>query len=265
MVSLPAPFAVGRTAEIYVWQDGKILKLYRDWCPSNWVDHEAHIAAIVTAAGVPAPKAYEVVEVNGRRGLVYERLDGISMLQHMRTQPLKLAAYGRTLADLHLEMHSHSVPVEIPNQKAQLEGSIRMAKQLPEDVRQAALAALAGMPEGDRLCHGDYHPDNVLMTSQGLKVIDWMTANRGDPWADVARTHLLLSFGQPTGNPLSFLLFTIGRTAFYNGYMNRYRAVCPQGAERLKAWIPIMAAARLNEEIPNEMERLQALARTLLD
>ncbi len=249
--TLPPPFAVGRTAEVYAWQDGKVLKLYRDWCPTNWVDHEAHIAEVVTQAGLPAPHAYGVVEVNGRRGVVYERVDGESMLQGMRRQPLKMAAFGRMLADLHYEMHRQPVTT-LPEQHSQIERSLNEARKLPDDLRTAALAALARLPDGDRLCHGDFHPDNVVMTAKGPRIIDWMTANRGNPWADVARTHLLLTLGQPPGNVIALRLILLARGLFYRGYMRRYQSFATEGREQLQAWIPIMAAARLNEDIANE-------------
>lgn len=77
------PIAQGRTAEIFPWNDRNILKLYRDWCPPDWVEYEARIARAVFEAGVPSPAAGEIVEINGRRGLIYERLEGISMPQDM--------------------------------------------------------------------------------------------------------------------------------------------------------------------------------------
>ena len=259
-VPLPPPFAVGRTAEIYAWQEGTILKLYRDWCPPNWVDHEARIAAVVNQAGLPAPRAFDIVEVNGRRGLVYERVDGDSMMQEMLRQPLELPRYGRILADLHLEMHCQSAPT-LPSQHSQLEHSISNAKDLPDDLRAAALQALARMPDGDRLCHGDFHPENVLMTVRGALIIDWMTANRGNPWADVARTHLLLTIGQTPARINIFMrtLILFGRRTFYGAYMKRYQASAPEGKQQLQAWIPIMAAARINEEIANEQQALLAI------
>jgi uncharacterized protein (TIGR02172 family) len=258
--TLPPPFAVGRTAEIFAWQEGTILKLYRDWCPSNWVDHEAHIAAVVTQAGVPAPRAFDIVEVDGRRGLVCERVEGISMLQAMRRQLWKLPAFGRMLADLHLDMHGHSV-TSLPEQRQQLERSINAAKSLPDDLRAAVLQALARLPDGDRLCHGDFHPDNVLMTAKGSVIIDWMTANRGNPWADVARSHLLLTLGRPSGNTITLRLLLLARSAFYRGYLERYQASTPEGKKQLQAWIPILASARLNENIAHETPALLNIVR----
>jgi aminoglycoside phosphotransferase (APT) family kinase protein len=58
------------------------------------------------------------------------------------------------------------------------------------------LEGLERLPQGAALCHFDFHPDQVLMTQRGPVVIDWMTAFRGHPLADVARSCVLLSFGQ---------------------------------------------------------------------
>ena len=260
MNTLPAPLAEGRTAEIYPWQDGTILKLYRVWCPPHWVEDEARIAGIVTDAGIPSPRAFEIVEVDGRRGLVYERLEGVSMLTEMTRQPHKLLSFARTLADLQLRVHQCTAP-DLPEMHSALERAITTTRHLPGDLRTAAYHALEKLPEGDRLCHGDYHPDNVLITPKGPVIIDWMTASRGDLWADVARTHLLLRLGQPTGDSGAFWLLRFGRQIYYQTYIARYTSRTPSGKSQLQAWLPVMAAARLNEDIPHERAALIDLVR----
>ncbi len=95
MTTLSTPIAQGRTSEIYPWADAQVLKLFRDWCPADWVEYESRIAHAVHDAGIPSPAAGEIVEVNGRRGLVYERLEGISMLQDMNAHPWRLFRYAR--------------------------------------------------------------------------------------------------------------------------------------------------------------------------
>ena len=70
---------VGRTAEVYAWGDRQILKLYLANMPREWVDHEARIGHIVATAGLHAPAIGDNVEVDGRLGILYERIDGPSM------------------------------------------------------------------------------------------------------------------------------------------------------------------------------------------
>src|SRR3546814_7594415 len=64
-------------------------------------------------------------------------------------------------------------------------------------VQTCALPILDALPDGDRLCHGDYHPGNVIETAGGPVVIDWPAVTRGHPDADYARTLLLLRLGEP--------------------------------------------------------------------
>lgn len=44
------------------------------------MEYEARVARAIHAAGVASPAAGDIVEVDGRRGLIYERLEGPSML-----------------------------------------------------------------------------------------------------------------------------------------------------------------------------------------
>ena len=69
--------ALGRTAEIYPWTEGWVLKLFYEWFPRDGAAYEARIARAVHAAGLPVPAAGNLVEVEGRMGLEYERVDGV--------------------------------------------------------------------------------------------------------------------------------------------------------------------------------------------
>ena len=41
-------------------------------------------------------------------------------------------------------------------------------------------------PERPALCHGDFHPFNVMLSPRGPIVIDWNNAHIGNPLEDVA-------------------------------------------------------------------------------
>jgi hypothetical protein len=40
---LSQPIAYGRTAEIYAWQEGQVLKLFYDWFELEDIEYEARI------------------------------------------------------------------------------------------------------------------------------------------------------------------------------------------------------------------------------
>jgi aminoglycoside phosphotransferase (APT) family kinase protein len=256
MIALDKPFAVGRTAEIYAWGEGQVLKLYRDWCPPRWVDFEARIGRIVQDAGLPVPAIGDVVEVNGRRGLVYERLEGLSVFNTLIARPWTIIRFGRLMAELHAAMHAIQAPSDLPGQRDRLKGAIERAQALPADLKRKTLGILETLPDGDRLCHGDFHPDNVLMTPRGPIIIDWMTATRGDPLGDVARTVLLMTVGEPPTGALIRLLTRLLRGWMRAAYLKRYCELRPVGREQLNRWQIVTYAARLAEDIKGEAEQL---------
>jgi uncharacterized protein (TIGR02172 family) len=251
----PAPIAQGRTAEIFSWDDSRVLKLYFDWCPSNWVEYESRIARAVHDAGIPTPVAGEIVEVNGRRGLIYERVEGISMLQDLNSRPWTLMRHAHSLAELQIKIHRQFI-ADLPSYKEQLHRAISSTPHLSEILREKYLHQLASLPEGNSLCHGDYHPGNIILARNGPVIIDWMTACSGNHWADVARTGLLLTIG-PKGAPnLVSPLLQLAIRFFHRMYLNRYLKTLPDKSNELKHWVPVIAAARLNEDIAPEREAL---------
>jgi uncharacterized protein (TIGR02172 family) len=246
-----APIAEGRTAEIYPWDDGHVLKLYRDWCPPDWVEYEARIARAVHAAGVPSPAAGEIMEVNGRRGLIYEHLDGISMLQDLNKRPWMLFKHARSLAELQVEIN-HQSAKGLPSYKERLSDDIRNTGYLSDDLRDKALAILAVLPDGQNVCHGDFHPGNVIITKSGPIVIDWMTASAGSPWIDVARSSLLLSIGAKGAGKQVRPMIRMVISLYHRTYLNRYLALTADKEHELDRWSLVIPAARLNEDIVPE-------------
>jgi len=254
-ISLSAPIAEGRTAEIYEWKDGFILKLYHNWCPSHWAEQESKVAHAVVAAGIPTPAAGEIVEVNGRRGIIYERVTGISMLQDLNVRPWKVRQHARSLAELQVKINQLSIS-GLPSYKEGLIRTIQRAPHLSDALRDKVLNLLSTLNDGEKICHGDFHPGNVLLTERGAVVIDWMTASVGNPWADVARTSLLLTIGpRGAGKQISPVIRAFIKL-FHQQYIKQYLKLMPDDNSQRNTWMPIIAAARLDEQIEPECEAL---------
>jgi aminoglycoside phosphotransferase (APT) family kinase protein len=122
------------------------------------------------------------------------------------------------------------------------------------------LKHLATLSDGDKVCHGDFHPGNVLITEKGAVVIDWMTARSGNPWADVARTSMIISIGaKRAGKQVSPIIRSL-INLYHRAYLKRYLKLLPDTNNELKRWLPVIAAARLDEQIESEHEALINLA-----
>jgi len=261
--ALSEPFAIGGTAEVYDWEPGWVLKLYFDRCESEIETYERRIASAVCATGLPVPTVGEIVNVNGREGLLYQKCEGQPMGDDLAKHPWRLVSYARTWTELHAEMHARPIQADLPSLRRRLEHKIRDAKPLPENLRAAALKALEAMPDGDRLCHGDFHPGNIMLSQPEPVIIDWIDATIGSPLADVARTSILVQ-GMIEVEPQFSRFQRFGLRLMHVVYLRRYFQLRPDGFDEYRRWLPIVAAARLNENVPGWDAFLLAQAGMLL-
>lgn len=249
------PLAQGRTADVYLWDDHHILKLFHTWFDLGNIEYEQAIARAVHASGVKAPAVGGIVQTNGRNGLIYERVTGDSMMDLIHRKPWRVLAYARILAHIHAQMHACKFSADVPDQRSRLENKIHHAGALSASNKTLLLEALASLPGGDRVCHGDFHPANVLMDDKEQTVIDWIDASVGNPLADVARTSILaLGAAETSQTPTLFMkVFT---KLLHSAYLKQYFRLRPGGENEYRRWLPIIAGARLSEEIPELEEWL---------
>lgn len=255
-ISLDKPIAHGRTAAVYDWDEGHILKLFHNWFELQNIEYEFKIARAVHASGVKAPEVKELIQIQGRNGLIYERVAGESLLDMFQRKPWMVFRYSRVLASLHAQMHECVFDsAGIPAQSKRLQNKINHADALSTSLKQSLLNALHGsrLPKSDRVCHGDFHPANVLISGNDARVIDWMDASRGNPLADVARTSIILlgaAESEEIPNPFIKVLVKL----FHSIYLRHYFRLRPGGEDEYRRWLPIIAGARLSEGIP-ELEK----------
>ena len=235
----------GRVAEVFE-AGADVIKLYRAGVGPEQARHEATILDALRHLDLMVPRSLGVVQIDGRWGLLMTRMPGRPLGETM------LAAADPSgevvlLADLHRQMHRHSAPELVPL-KTRLADRLARVRQLSEAERAGLLERLAALPDGDRLCHGDFHPFNIMIDGDRAGIIDWLDATSGPPEADVARTYLLALHNLPTlAEP--YLAARLRGAAF--------------DRQDIAAWLPVLAGARLAENVPEEDERLLALVRGL--
>jgi len=196
-------------------------------------------------------------------------VDGDSMWKNLQHRPWNAFRYGWRMAELQVALHTSPIHADLPAQRQILENNIHNARALPAALRVKTLAALEALPDGDRLCHGDFWPSNILMSAKGEMIIDWFRASRGNPLADLARTTNLalgltgthqiqrpfLSYGSTKTNQIKNVLFQVFCRLCYPTYIKYYFKLCPGGEAEYRRWLPVVAAARLADAIP-ELEQM---------
>lgn len=234
----------GKEAEVFAFGAG-VVKLYRSAASKRSAFREAAVLALVETLGLPVPVVSGVQQLGDRWGLTMNRVEGPALAEAMGREPSLLPAHLRAMASLQLRVHGHPA-TQLPSLKARLAANIRSSRLLGEALKDALLGGLAALPEGDRLCHGDFHPLNVMGPPGHAVLVDWLDASRGEPAADVCRSYVLMRSVSPE---------------MASSYVDAYAALGGTSRDRILSWLPYVAAARLAEGVPDQVNDLLAMAR----
>ena len=93
-------------------------------------------------------------------------------------------------------------------------------------------------------------------------IIDWIDSSCGNPLADIARSIILMDHGVPPSMGRVAGLFEYVRKQFLKVYLNHYLELCSGSREELENWRSVIAAARLEEGIPQEEEYLLSIVKS---
>jgi aminoglycoside phosphotransferase (APT) family kinase protein len=260
LTTLGPKLAAGGTAELYAYDEGQVLKLYWHGAALDAAEREAQRAAAARRAGAPCPAVHDVVVIDERPGVVFERIDGRSMLERLAAEPTDHERLAQQLAELHAAIHERG-GIELPSQREHLLRRITLGP-LPARLKGPALEAARKLAHAGTLCHGDFHPGNVLLSQRGPCVIDWFDATLGDPAGDLARTSLIIQYGRPGAEPGPPEAL---RTAFLDAYLAHYARLRKATFDALPHWLLLVAAARVAEPIgAGERNALLRLIESLL-
>lgn len=245
----------GNTAEIFYYGENQILKLFRPNMPREAVFAEYEKVGIIQSVLQSVPRAYEVVLYKNRYGIIYEKIVGSDMIKVMLSKPFMLKSYARKLAHFHTAFLSSSINVGI-SVKQKLNNEVDLVDDLSDVDKKIVKDYLYNLPDGNKLCHFDFHPGNVMMANDKPIIIDWMTACTGNPNADVARTCLLLQYGElPYANFFTRNLARILEKYIGKIYYKEYKKITGASSHDIDQWILPVAAARLMEWIPDSEKR----------
>lgn len=237
--ALGARLGLGKEAEVFAC-GASAMKLYKPTAPKRSPFREAAILTAIEAHGLPAPIVHSVRQIGDRWGVLMSRVEGPSFGEAM-TQAGTMPARLSRMAQLQLQIHNNPA-THFASLKTRLAANIRQAPVLSAPRRSALLAELAAMPDGDRLCHGDFHPYNIMGPIGCEAVIDRLDASRGEPAADVCRSYILI---RPAASEMA------------SAYVDAYAHVSGETRDAILNWLPFVAAARLAEGVPEVDELMQ--------
>ena len=231
----------GTTSDFFSCGDREGIKLFHDKSPYH--AHEAKAAILAHQANIKTPAVIEgVIEIEGREAIVFERVEGLRLDDYINSGQADVVACAHDMAALHLDIHSHPAPEGTFSSQELMAWAIPQVDCLEEKTKERILAIIAALPTGNRICHNDFGPHNIIRSETGLVIIDWAVGTSGPPLADVAQSLLLSTvwLGEVANDP------TRARwRLFWDTYRDAYRRMSPYADEELQSWQLGVAASQL--------------------
>ncbi len=233
------------------WQRPLVLRIQPDAERLETAYREAAIHGWCADRGYPAPRVLAVLEPGELFDVsieVMERLPGVTMLRAITAAPWRSRAYLRQLAELHAELHAlptTDFPADecayadrvlgMPREFAPRIGDVKLLRAL----ERAELIATTLEVDEPAVCHGDFHPLNVVVDTHvgDAGVIDWTDCGLGDRHGDVSRTALLFLVASVAANSASErLALKAAGPLMRRRYLRVYESMLPLDHERVRRW-----------------------------
>ncbi|MCI3923153.1 phosphotransferase [Paenibacillus sp. TRM 82003] len=263
----------GGCSEVYEWQGTQhIVKIGKPNTSFEAMRQEFENTLAVWENGLPATRPVELLEIDRRPAIVFERIDGESLMERFVAQMTRLATSGG--ADAHTDslditarllskVHEHS-NLRLPSQREMLIGSIRSSQHLTLSEKEEVIRRLQLLPRKERVCHGDPNPGNILFHNGEGVLIDWMNASIGNPEADAAEyiimvRHAVLPDHLPSA---AVQAFDAVRENVVRRFCEEYRLLTGISYEEIEPWIVPVAARKLSADGIGEAEK-DALAKEI--
>lgn len=240
---------IGRKPNVYAWGDSQLVYVYDSAYSYELIYAIQQAGKALYGAGMPVPAVGELVEIEGQTCQVYERNQGRTFADELLTvSGPEEECVGRLalhFAEAHAKIHlAGDLGVDLPKQKERFSEIIKSNPALSPEMKSAVLERLVHLPGRNNICHGDYHPFNVLQCPDGPIIIDWSGAHLGDPMADVAWAVMLCEGFRRMMPEIDKAV-----VRFTKIYLERYFALTGSADDQIEAWWPVVCAVRLADPV----------------
>ena len=227
-----------------IYRDGDLcMKVFNEDYSKADVLNEALNQARIEETGLNIPRVREVTVIDGKWTIVSDYVRGKTLAALMEEHPEKKEEYLELFVDLQLEMHSKTCPL-LNKLKDKMHRKISQT-DLDATTRYDLHTRLESMPKHNKVCHGDFCPDNIIIAEDGTPyILDWSHATQGNASADAARTYLLFWLNGDIDGAKRYLKLFCDKSNTAMQYVQK--------------WMPIVAASQMVKGNEKEREFLQS-------
>jgi len=171
----------GAVGKVYLLPDDNVVKVL-DSTDYAQAEKEILLSKWAFGKGIATAISYDIVDVNGHPGLVYESLGRDNLRNRFRENADNLPPLFEQYLDFIKSVNAITVEQgQLPSAKQQVTDSIMGIKHYFSDKEFAKIMSLMdSVPADNHLIHGDCHMKNIKVVNGQLYLIDLDTLSMGD-------------------------------------------------------------------------------------
>ena len=236
---------IGLRIDKTIYKDGnRVIKCFNENYTKAQVLNEALNLARVEETSLLVPRLDSVFFEYGKWKLAFDYIEGKSLDECLKLKNNEFAKYLDKFVELQIKVHNTDCMLlyklrDKLNYK--IEGSELLATK-----RFELRSKLESLERQEKLCHGDFTPENIIIDNNGnFYIIDWAHAAIGNSHCDVAISYLelLVNYSEDLANI----------------YLDKYCNKTEIKKEIVLEWLEIVAAARISKAKKEEKKILMNL------
>ena len=185
----------GACGEVFRLDDETIIKLYYPRVKKEESEQEKALAKKAFVMGVPTAISYDIVEADGRIGVVYELIKSKTIGELIRGDEDHLEEYVDMYAAVCRQIHGiEAEPGQLPSFKDINRSDIPNVTGITEEERAYLHRFLDLMPDRMNCLHGDLNINNIMVQNGECCLIDMGEFSTGTPMFDLSRILFSMEF-----------------------------------------------------------------------
>lgn len=185
----------GACGEVFRLDDETIIKLYYPRVKKEEIEQEKALAKKAFVMGVPTAISYDIVEADGRTGVVYELIKSKTIGELIRGDEDHLEEYVDMYAAVCRQIHGiEAEPGQLPSFKDINRSDIPNVTGITEEERVYLHRFLDLIPDRMNCLHGDLNINNIMVQNGECCLIDMGEFSTGTPMFDLSRILFSMEF-----------------------------------------------------------------------
>ena len=181
--------ARGAKGDVYRYDEELVIKVFNKNNLYQDVERETTLSREAFILGVPTAISFGIVAVGNRYGAMYELVDAETVSSRIARDSEQVSTYAEVMAELAHTIHEIEVPPDsiFPDAKERLRQYVHGGVGYEDErLEKRCMELIDEIPNVNTLVHGDFHTNNVFMTSWEPLLIDMDRISRGHPIAEIA-------------------------------------------------------------------------------